>query len=34
VAGDSENGSFIGLLRFWGKNEGKNERFLALFCIF
>jgi hypothetical protein len=26
VVGGSKNGDFIGLLRFWAKNEGKNEQ--------
>jgi hypothetical protein len=34
VAGDSKIRDFIGLMRFWGKNEGKNECFFALFCVF
>jgi len=34
VVSGSEKGDFIGLIRFWAKNEGKNERFFALFCIF
>jgi hypothetical protein len=34
VAGDSIIRDFIGLLRFWAKNGGKNERFFALFCVF
>jgi hypothetical protein len=28
VAGGSKKGDFIGLMRFWVKNEGKNEHFL------
>jgi hypothetical protein len=28
------NGDFMGLIRFWAKNGGKNEQKLALFCIF
>jgi hypothetical protein len=34
VAGDSDNAVFIGLICFWAKNEGKNECFFALFCVF
>jgi hypothetical protein len=34
VAGDSKKCDFIGLMCFWAKNEGKNERFFALFCVF
>jgi hypothetical protein len=30
VVGDSKMRDFIGLICFWGKNEGKNERFFAL----
>jgi hypothetical protein len=26
VAGGSNNGDFIGLIRFWAKNGGKNEQ--------
>jgi hypothetical protein len=25
VVGGSKKGDFIGLMRFWAKNEGKNE---------
>jgi hypothetical protein len=31
VVGDSNKCDFIGLIGFWAKNEGKNERFLVLF---
>jgi len=34
VAGGSKKGDFIGLMRFWVKNEGKNEQKLALFSTF
>jgi hypothetical protein len=34
VVGDSKKRDFIGLMRFWAKNEGKNEHFFALFCVF
>jgi len=34
VGGGSKKCDFIGLIRFWGKNGGKNERFFALFCVF
>jgi hypothetical protein len=34
VVGGSKNSDFIGLICFWAKNEGKNEHFLVLFCIF
>jgi len=34
VAGDSKKSDFIGLIRFWLENEGKNECFFALFCVF
>jgi hypothetical protein len=34
VVGDSKKGDFIGLICFWAKNEGKNERFFASFCVF
>jgi hypothetical protein len=26
AVGDSDNCDFIGLMRFWAKNEGKNEQ--------
>jgi hypothetical protein len=26
VVGDSKKGDFIGLMRFWAKNGGKNEQ--------
>jgi hypothetical protein len=32
VVSDSKKGGFIGLMRFWAKNEGKNEHFLVFFC--
>jgi hypothetical protein len=32
VVDNSKKGDFIGLIRFWAKNEGKNEHFLVLFC--
>jgi hypothetical protein len=32
VVGGSKKCDFIGLIRFWAKNEGKNEHFLILFC--
>jgi hypothetical protein len=31
VIGGSKKVNFIGLLRFWAKNEVKNERFFSLF---
>jgi len=31
VVCDSIKCDFIGLIRFWAKNEGKNEHFLVLF---
>ena len=34
VVGGSKKGDFIGLIRFWAKNEGKNEHVFALFCTF
>ena len=34
VVSGSKKGDFIGLIRFWAKNEGKNEQKLALFCTF
>jgi hypothetical protein len=34
AAGGSKKCDFIGLIRFWAKNEGKNEQKLALFCTF
>jgi hypothetical protein len=34
AVGDRENGDFIGLMRFWAKNEGRNEHFFALFSVF
>jgi hypothetical protein len=34
VADGGNKGDFIGLIRFWAKNEGENERFFALFCTF
>jgi hypothetical protein len=34
VAGGSIKCDFIGLMCFWAKNEGKNERFFALFYVF
>jgi hypothetical protein len=34
VAGDSKMRDFIGLMCFQAKNEGENERFFALFCVF
>jgi hypothetical protein len=34
VVGSNKTGDFIGLMCFWAKNEGKNECFFALFCIF
>jgi len=34
VVGGSKKGNFIGLMRFWAKIGGKNERFFALFCTF
>jgi hypothetical protein len=34
VAGGSKKSDFIGLIRFWAKNEGKNEQKLALFSTF
>jgi len=34
VAGDSKKRDFIGLIRFWAKNGGKNEQKLALFSTF
>ena len=34
VVGNSEKCDFIGLLCFWAKIGGKNERFFALFCTF
>jgi len=34
VVGGSKKRDFIGLMCFWAKNEGKNERFFALFCTF
>jgi len=34
VVDNSKKGDFIGLIHFWAKNEGKNEHFLVLFCIF
>ena len=30
----SKKRDFIGLIRFWSKNEGKNEQKLALFSTF
>jgi hypothetical protein len=29
---DSGKCDIIRLIRFWAKNEGKNEHFFALFC--
>jgi hypothetical protein len=34
VVGGSKKCDFIGLIRFWAKNGGKNEHFFALFCTF
>jgi hypothetical protein len=34
ACGSSEKGVFIGLIRFWAKNEGKNEQKLAFLGIF
>jgi hypothetical protein len=34
VVGSSKTGDIIGLMCFWAKNEGKNEHFFALFCVF
>jgi len=34
VVGGCKKCDFIGLICFWAKNEGKNERFFALFCTF
>jgi hypothetical protein len=34
VAGGSIKGDFIGLIRFWAKNGGKNEHFWVFFCVF
>jgi hypothetical protein len=34
VVGGSKKRDFIGLIRFWAKNEGKNEQKLALFSTF
>jgi hypothetical protein len=34
VVGDGEKYDYIGLICFWAKNEGKNECFFALFCVF
>ena len=34
VVGGSKKRDFIGLMRFWAKNEGKNEHVFALFCTF
>jgi hypothetical protein len=34
VVGGSKKCDVIGLICFWAKNEGKNERFFALFCVF
>jgi hypothetical protein len=34
VVDGSKKRDFIGLIRFWAKNEGKNEHFLVFFCTF
>jgi hypothetical protein len=34
VVGGSKKCDFIGHIRFWAKNGGKNEQKLTFFCIF
>jgi hypothetical protein len=34
VVSGSKKCDFIGHICFWAKNEGKNECFFALFCVF